>query len=144
MTPSQAAEVLYRAAAYIRRDDHRGVLNAIKPTVLEQLEQRWVTRTDPEGQRWKPRKRKYSHPPLDKTGALKASMTQEGADNTIATEFDHLQITSHVPYAGFHEHGTSKMPARSFAGLTDPQMDRLAEEVADELLEAMFPVEVLV
>ena len=62
---------------------------------------------------WSPRVDDLPHPILDKTGRLKSSYTQSGADGNIdeRTPFS-LRWGSDVEYADFHEQGTSRLPAR--------------------------------
>lgn len=50
---------------------------------------------------------------LVRTGRLMKSYTTESADSEWQTTPTRLIFSSKVPYAGYHEQGTSRMPARS-------------------------------
>jgi phage gpG-like protein len=47
-----------------------------------------------------------AHPILDDSGALKASLTERGGDNTFWAADDFLLFGSKLDYAGFHQTGT--------------------------------------
>lgn len=58
-------------------------------------------------------------PILWRTGALMESLTDRDADGAIFDVGpDHLTVGSDLFYAGFHQEGTSKMPARPMVGLS--------------------------
>lgn len=72
----------------------------------------WRAGKDPHGRAWRPlapytvRKRGSARPILIHTGAMIA-----GAAVTAAAKTG-LRLTLSVPYAGFHQSGTARMPAR--------------------------------
>lgn len=71
-----------------------------------------VFETDGEG-RWAKRKDNLPHPLLRKTLLLYASYTLIGAPfNVLQITATHLIYGSSVPYADYHETGTSRMAAR--------------------------------
>lgn len=66
-------------------------------------EDQFAPGVDPYGRRWAPLKRGgASH--LTKTGAMRASVKATASGNTVTTTVDSP--------AQFHQHGTSRMPAR--------------------------------
>lgn len=85
------------------------------------------------GDRWKPisettRAAKAAHtPPLDPrvlhaTRRLRRSLTQRGnPDQLRRSHDDRLEFGSRVPYAQFHQSGTSRMPRRPPTQLTELQ-----------------------
>ena len=57
---------------------------------------------------WKPRKKKYKHPPLLKTTNMWDSI------NSKVTGPDTVVVGTPHAYALYHQHGTKNMPARPF------------------------------
>ena len=91
------------------------------------------------GSKWPPRKRKYAHPILIKTGKLLRSTSREGADGHL----EHVGARTAysgttVFYAGFHQFGTRLLPARQFEEITDAAVDEMGEQLADWLLDNVF------
>jgi len=66
------------------------------------------------------------------TGALRASLTNEGAGE-LAGELE-LRFGTDVPYARFHQHGTSRMPARPIMGMP-PDVDHGVTGLLAQLIE---------
>ena len=73
---------------------------------------------------WAPRKdKKAKHPLLIQSGDLRQNFRSE------VTEPDTVTVGTKVKYAGYHQHGTKKMPARPFfpidkTGQLTPRMMR--------------------
>jgi phage gpG-like protein len=65
------------------------------------------------------RSRGSSGPILKSSGALEASLTGRGGDNTFRASDEFLLFGSSVDYAGFHQTGTSRMPQRRPLELTE-------------------------
>ena len=68
---------------------------------------------------------------LEATGRLRRSLegrTSESVQHATATE---LHYSTTVPYAHFHESGTSRMVARPFIGMTDEVRNALDNVVRD-------------
>jgi phage gpG-like protein len=79
--------------------------------------------------------RKVNPQLLVATGALRRSLegkTSESVQHATSTE---LQFSTLVPYAGFHQHGTSRMPARPMIGMTD-EIARSMRAAVQEASEA--------
>ena len=49
---------------------------------------------------------------LHRKGRLRRAYTQDSPDSRVKITKNRLLFTNTVPYAGFHESGTSRMPAR--------------------------------
>lgn len=79
--------------------------NVTADTMLDLVHEGFARQTDPYGIPWDPRVDDLSHPILDETGLMKANFFALviGADATIENT---------IEYSSFHQHGTSKMPAR--------------------------------
>jgi phage gpG-like protein len=75
--------------------------------------------------------RKLNPQLLVATGALRRSLeskTSESVQHATATE---LRFSTLVPYAPFHQHGTSRMPARPMIGMTDEVRRAMAHAVQE-------------
>ncbi len=60
---------------------------------------------------------------LVRTGALKASLTRQGAPgNVLRITPEYVEMGTDIPYAGYHQHGTDKMTDRPPLAL--PQRSR--------------------
>lgn len=72
------------------------------------------------------------------SGALRASLTQPGGPNNVAAASHRGLIFGTADHkAGYHQTGTSKMPARPPVGLTEQRLDSICEAVADTVIEAL-------
>lgn len=83
---------------------------------------------------WEERKYDYSHPILDKTGAMRdlAEASTNPANWQHSSAEHRLDIRS-TDYANYHQQGTSKMPQRKFVQLTAGE-----EDAAQKLFEQVF------
>jgi len=79
---------------------------ALAEQELKNIGIRFDTETDPSGASWEPRKDNKDHKLLDLTGKLKGSFNIKKGEQ--------YSIVNSSGYAGFHQSGTSKMPARKF------------------------------
>lgn len=97
----------------------------------------------PGGEAWAPLaestvKKKGHDRILYESGDLLASLVEVGGPGNINEASDHGSIYgTEVPYAIFHETGTSRMPARPAIGLNDEAVDILADRVANATIEAI-------
>lgn len=74
--------------------------------VLQSLSDRpWQRRASVEGEQWAPRKRRYYHPLLEKTGKTRRSLKSRAMGTNVVTSVK-------TPYAHFHQTGTKYMSAR--------------------------------
>lgn len=88
---------------------------------------------------WAPRKRNYPWPILIKTGHLKRSATDEGEPGHIEQIGDRDAYTgTDVPYAAYHQHGTSRMVARPFEEINDQRVDAMEAILVDYVLDTIF------
>ena len=116
--------------------DLRAVLRTVGLYLASQAKRNFDQGQSPDGVPWAPLvrpSRKRGGPtakPLRDTGILMASMAA-GADHVEDIDAASLTWGTNVWYAGFHQHGTRRIPARPFIGLT-PQMEmRIAQIVID-------------
>jgi len=84
------------------------------------------------GEAWAPRKRRYRHPILEKTGRMRRSATTEGAAGHVEGIGNReAHSGTSVFYSIFHQLGTSKMVARPFEELPDSAVDAMEEVLVD-------------
>lgn len=79
--------------------------------------------------------KKYGNMPiLQASGKLYKSLTSAGADGAVFEETaNELTIGSSIPYGGYHQRGTSRMPAREPISLTESQTQRLLDPIRKKL-----------
>jgi len=65
---------------------------------------------------------------LERTGRLRESLVRDGGDAIVIEDPRFLFVGSRVPYAGFHQEGTSRMPRRP---IYSPTLRDAAEWVAE-------------
>jgi phage gpG-like protein len=90
------------------------------------------------GTGWAPRKRRYPHPTLMKSGALMQAATGGGAGSIARVSARQVDVgvsSTVIGYAGFHQSGTSNMAARPFVGAAAETLDLIAEKIADAGLQ---------
>lgn len=76
------------------------------------------------------------HPILWRTGELAASLSERGAaGNIFETSKRGLRVGTSIPYASFHEYGTSRMPPRPLVGLTRNRSQAIVRAVGDYVRE---------
>lgn len=98
-----------------------------------------------DGAAWAPRKPPTGNwPILNKTGALMAAATGQGPGAIQASDGRSATVgvdaSVHVPgggvhAAGFHQSGTSRMPARPYIGASDEIEEAIGQAIADRGLE---------
>lgn len=77
---------------------------------------------------WPPRKRVYSHPILDKTGAMRDQAASSAKTWQHSQSEHHIDIKS-TSYAVFHQYGTSQLPVRKFAKLIDSEVQAIIRRI---------------
>lgn len=124
------------------------------PLIEQQLEvierdndERLRNEVDPNGAPWAPLAqstidRKGFSSILVETGALGRSLLHRNDPNAIAVVVDEpgrggFSRGTAVEYAGYHQTGTARMPARPAVGLEPEYVDELAREAADYLVETL-------
>lgn len=92
----------------------RPVLNEIMEDMVEHERHLWETEGASVGQHWDRREGAQDHPLMRRSGRLYRSLTNRTASGaavrTVTRSF--LIFGTDVPYAIFHQRGTSRMPAR--------------------------------
>lgn len=88
------------------------VAQKVAPVVQKLSDRPWQRRASVEGEQWAPRKRRYYHPLLEKTGKTRRSLRSKTRGTNVVTSVS-------PPYARFHQSGTRKMPARPFFPVGD-------------------------
>lgn len=88
--------------------------NEVLQVVKEYNEEAWAAERDPvTGDKWAPRKQPTgSHPLLKKSGKMQKSTQFKATSKPMM-----FNAVVKVPYGGFHQRGTSKMPQRRWLGL---------------------------
>ena len=81
----------------------------------------WAQAAEPE--------RKTTSQLLVATGALRRSLTGRTSDSVDVATSTEFRFSTRVPYAPFHQFGTSKMPARPFIGVTANMREQVTEAV---------------
>lgn len=85
----------------------------------------------------KVRLRKWGNQPiLTASGTLYRSLTQERAEGSTFTESaQEMEVGTTIKYAGYHQTGTNKMPARPILDFTDAQEGQLMKPIQDKLVQ---------
>ena len=80
------------------------------------------------------KQKKYGNMPiLQRTKRLYKSMTQMGGEAIVDKQATEMTLGSSVPYGGYHQRGTSKMPARKIIDFTDAQQAEILKPIGDSL-----------
>lgn len=111
-----------------------------KAVIINQIEANFAGRQTATGQAWAPHApstiaRYGAHPLLELSGAMKDAATGGPGRREEIINGDILALgvsPEQIEYAGFHETGTAKMPARPFMNLNNDTADKLAELSADD------------
>lgn len=108
----------------------------------------YVSQSSPVGEAWPVLSpvtiRKKGHAViLFETGQQMQSLTSADAEDAIRDIqeihlFTGLTFGTSAPFAAFHQAGTRRMPARPHVGMNEPQVDFLAESVADETVKQLL------
>jgi hypothetical protein len=124
-----------------RLHDERPTLAKLVPLVRRYFEVQFETEGAYGGQAWAPLtpatlERRHSFRPLMLTGALWASLTQEGSRYSYAyLSPDSVRVGTRDPVAHLLEGGTRKMQARDIEGDPPPhEVERYADIIGDDLL----------
>lgn len=117
-------------------DDKERLLHGLGVELKEQTLDRFDLEEDPKGDPWKAITEAYKRRKvltssggiLEREGDLKTRLTVQVNDEDSVTVF------SPTPYAGFHQMGTKKMPARPFFGFSTDNIDDL-ESMIERFLQ---------
>lgn len=132
-------------AAEFNRMPLRDLLEGEVAEVEEETRERFAQQVASTGAAWAPlapstiAKKGHSRI-LVETGRLGVSLTQPGHPDAITEIVDEpgqggFSRGTGVEYAGFHQAGTKRMPARPPVGVTESYCDACAERTADYTVE---------
>ena len=124
----------------------------LRPIVIEGQMDNFANARSPEGDSW-PLRRHHGDPILDRgrsgipghpllidTGELLTSIADQSSANHVETVLDRLfQTGTNIPYAHEHEHGIGQA-TRSYIGIGDEYIDRMAVKVTDWAIEIIAGV----
>jgi phage gpG-like protein len=115
-------------------------LRRIADDFREMIAQQFATEGRAEGTPWAElapstlRRRRARTSILYETGALLRSLTEPGAAGHVEElEGYSLTLGSQLPYAGYHQSGTRRMPARPIIVLSGTRAERWAEIVRQQI-----------
>jgi phage gpG-like protein len=75
-------------------------------------------------------------PMLERTGLLRQSVTERMTPgNLFLVEPNRLTVGTYVPYARFHQSGTSRMPARPIVGISWDRRSAIVKRLGDYVRE---------
>jgi phage gpG-like protein len=122
--------------------DQSPALGAIADDFRVMIAQQFATEGRAEGTPWAEltastlRRRRASASILYETGALLRSLTEPGAAGHVEElEGYSLTLGSQLPYAGYHQSGTRRMPARPIIVLSGTRAERWTEMVRSAIEE---------
>lgn len=114
-------------------------MREVKQIGQQSVRDQFTSSSTPEGANWPPRKVEGDgHPLLIDTGDLMQSAVGSGAGRIEAIEGREFKIGTSVRYAKFHQHGTKKMPARKFMGMSERRLLEADEAIADGVMAEVF------
>jgi len=116
--------------------NYETLLKAMRQTVIAETKKGFRDERDPDGVPWKPlkyprRNSKGRDRILQDTGLMRTSVTAQGGQNTDEIGPTWLEWGTSVPYAKYHQDGTSRIPQRQFLGVGKDLADAVTEQVAD-------------
>lgn len=85
--------------------------------------------------RWEKRKRDYSHPILDRTGATRDSAEDSAKRWYFQGEVYTIKILS-TDYGVFHQYGTKKLPIRAFVIFQQSEIVKMQDRFRKAFLKA--------
>lgn len=135
-------ETIERSLESIKLRSFQETMQSAKVKIHRNIRAGFNSSADPStNENWKPRKRRYPHPILIKTGAMMQAATGGGAGAIQRVEPRRLTIGVNgetIFYARFHQTGVGALAARPFVGASDETLDSIGEEIADAGLSAFM------
>ena len=125
---------LEAASDRLESTDYQPGLQLVKPIIQKRIDQNFSSKSDADGKAWPPRKEKKKHPLLVLSGLMKNSIVTGSGGGYEDKGPTHLTLgidAGSVPYAGYQEFGTRRIPARSYANVNDQTLDEATEVFAD-------------
>lgn len=122
---------LRRGMGKVARDGARAVSAAATEVAAARIDQGFAAGRSPEGAAWAPTK--SGKPPLQGTGRLRASARPRDTGRG-------LQVRTGLPYAGVHQYGSRRTPARPYlpGDRWPADWERAIERAAREAIEGML------
>jgi phage gpG-like protein len=139
----ESQAILVELESQVRNMDYFDVLTAFQETIAEGEAEAFHEEREPGGSPWAPLapstvKKKGHNIILFETGTLLGSLVTVGGPGNVSAVSSRGSIFgTDVPYAIFHDQGTSKMPARPPVGISEERVDLLAERIADETVRQL-------
>lgn len=116
MNAMEFAKFLRAVPTLLGAINHRDTMEQLAEIVEESVEDNFHRQADVTGSTWPPRKDTLPHPLLIKTGKMKEAAT--GGDGQYKrAERKGLKLgvkPDVVPYARYHQYGTSRIPQRQY------------------------------
>lgn len=123
LTSDDGIEIMRRRVTTyeMRLTDHTEPLTEIGQDLLQSFGANFVSQGGEFAGGWAPLapstlQKKRSQVMMVESGRLMGSLTNRGGENVFNVTPNSLEVGTSVPYAGYHQHGTSKMPARMLVG----------------------------
>lgn len=89
--------------------------------------------------RWPQRQDNLPHPLLRKSGALYESLIRPGARGNVDIRTPHtLEYGTDIPYADFHEFGTSRIPSRPYLLYAAEDLEGKVAREVDQFFQGEF------
>lgn len=123
--------------------DYKPALNEFVGVLEREHAANWDGRHSPAGEPWAPLseytiQKKGHDKPLVLSGALREAMANRNGQGHIGEVFDHgLTYGTDIEYAAFHQDGTSRIPQREFAGMSEAVLNDFVDTVADHVVESL-------
>ena len=144
MTDTEQLDGLYHdLESLVYNTDYSEALSDFQHIIAEGEAESFATETASNGEAWSllaesTIRRKGHDQILVESFALLNSLVGVGNEGNISEVDSHGSIYgTSVPYAIFHDQGTSRMPARPPVGVSEDRVDQLAEMVAQRTIEAI-------
>lgn len=64
--------------------------------------------------------------------------TRHNVRSSSGGEINQTEIYNDVPYAAYHQYGTSNMPARKFIGLSEEDAKDYGDRLSEKIIESIF------
>ena len=140
--PKELGGILVDVEERFKNADYAETLFPFLATLEQTHGQQFRSQQDSSGAAWAPLAastiaRKRHSRILYETGALEASLAGNTGDSVRAVSHRGLLFGTQVEYAGFHQEGTSRMPARPPVGMQVQTLDEMVNAVADAAVEQL-------
>lgn len=129
-------------AAQLRTQDFGEFFQGIIPDIERDHEAYFISDVGPDGAAWAPLRpstiaAKGHADILERTLAMMQSVTGQSHDSIREVSAHELIFGTRDPKAVLHQHGTSRVPARPFVGITPEAVDRIGVQIADYIAHTL-------